>query len=338
MNPHSPLNMNAEQLSAFLKAAKDVPLLQAGGLYATGTIISPYPVKEHHDLVTTKTILTAKASKSDAKDPATKALFDTYKKSADTLTFRGHRNAPVARVEWEDYYVITKALVIEHPKLLLAENKGFNKTLSKLYRASSDFIGNASLTVDQQSTLKTRSLCLPLVSDNPWQKCAQEADEILKVVLEDMGLQAAPQQGDHNHHKYVNTTTQYEKQIAYLRELLNHTFLRAVYHTSTKQARLEYKQVQETFLNQNARRAANNIQLFTAQTIIDYILTSCVTDNDKSIVQITNAFNDMIRHKGQTLLNWLQLFAPLITKYRRAYGLSNVRPKKALETSFRRAN
>jgi hypothetical protein len=52
----------------------------------------------------------ARASKSDAKDPATKALFDTYKKSAETLSFRGHRNAPVARVEWEDYYVIIKAL------------------------------------------------------------------------------------------------------------------------------------------------------------------------------------------------------------------------------------
>jgi hypothetical protein len=144
------------------------------------------------------------------------------------------------------------------------------------------------------------------------------------VVLEDMGLQAAPQPGDHDHHKYVNTTTQYEKEIAYLRELLNHTFLRVVYHTSTKQARLEYKQVQETFLNQNARRAANNIQLFTAQNIIDYILANCVTDNDKTIVQITNAFNDMIRHKGQTLLNRLQSFAPLMTKYRRAYGLANV--------------
>jgi hypothetical protein len=124
----------------------------------------PIPGKEHHDLVTTKktvytpleTILTARASKSDAKDPAIKTLFDTYKKSADTLTFRGHRNGPVARVEWEDSYVIMKALVIEHPKLLLAENEGFNKTLSKLYRASSDFIGNASITVDQQSTLKTR--------------------------------------------------------------------------------------------------------------------------------------------------------------------------------------
>jgi hypothetical protein len=96
--------MNAEQLTAFLKAAKDVPLLQISrrGICHRGNHI-PYPVKEHHDLVTTKTIftppetiLTARASKSDAKDSATKALFDNYKKSADTLTFRGHRNAPVA--------------------------------------------------------------------------------------------------------------------------------------------------------------------------------------------------------------------------------------------------
>jgi ribulose bisphosphate carboxylase small subunit len=216
-----------------------------------------------------------------------------------------------------------KALVIEHPKLMLAENKGFNKTLSKLYRASSDFLGNASLTVEQQSTLKTRSLCLPLVSDNPWKKGPQEADEILKVVLEDMGLQAAPANGAHDYHKFVNTTTQYERQIAYLRELLNHTFLRAIYHTSTRQARMEYKEVQEALLDKNARRQANAVEQFTAQHIIDYIETHCVTANDKTLVQLTNAFNDMIRHKGQTLLNWLQSFSPLMTRYRRAFGLNN---------------
>jgi hypothetical protein len=214
-----------------------------------------------------------------------------------------------------------KALVIEHPKLMLAENKGFNKTLSKLYRASSDFLGNASLTVEQQSTLKTRSLCLPLVSDNPcWKKGPREADEILKVVLEDMGLQAALANSAHDYHKFVNTTTQYERQIAYLRELLNHTFL---YHTSTRQARTEYKEVQEALLDKNARRQANAVEQFTAQHIIDCIEAYCVTAHDKTLVQLTNAFNDMIRHKGQTLLNWLQSFSPLMTRYRRAFGLNN---------------
>jgi hypothetical protein len=130
--------------------------------------------------------------------------------------------------------------------------------------------------VEQQSTLKTRSLCLPLVSDNPWEKGANEAAEIELAVLEDMGLATAPAAGVHDHQKYLNTTTQYERQIAYLRELLNHTFLRAVYHTSSRQARLEYKEIQEAFLNKNATRAANQVKKFTAQNIIDYILANCV--------------------------------------------------------------
>jgi hypothetical protein len=202
------------------------------------------------------------------------------------------------------------------------------KTLSKLYRASSDFIANASLTVEQQSTLKTRSLCLPLVSDNPWEKGDSEADEIELAVLEDMGLDdmglgAAPAAGAHDHQKYLNTTTQYERQIAYLRELLNHTFLRAVYHTSSRQARMEYKEIQEAFLNKNANRAPHLVKKFTAQNIIDYILENCVTDNDKSLTQITNTFNDVICYRGQTLLNWLQSFAPLMTRYRKAYGTAN---------------
>ncbi len=90
------------------------------------------------------------------------------------------------------------------------------------------------------------------------------------VVLEDMGLQVAPQQGTHDYHKYLNTSTQYEMQIVYLRKLLNHTFLRVVNHdTSTRQARMEYKEVQEACLHKNVRRTANNIKLFAAQNIID---------------------------------------------------------------------
>ena len=56
---------------------------------------------------------------------------------------------------------------------------------------------------------------------------------------------------------------------------------------------------------------------------MDYIETHCVTANYKTLMQLTNAFNDMILHKGQTLLNWLQSFSPLMTRYRRAFGLNN---------------
>jgi hypothetical protein len=51
----------------------------------------------------------------------------------------------------EEYYLHLVPLVIEHPKMLLFESKNLTTTMTKLYRASSDFIGDASLNVEQRS-------------------------------------------------------------------------------------------------------------------------------------------------------------------------------------------
>ncbi len=51
-------------------------------------------------------------------------------------------------------------MVIEHPKVMLVQSKEMSDTLRKIYKASSDFIGDASLSAEQQVALKTRSLCL----------------------------------------------------------------------------------------------------------------------------------------------------------------------------------
>ena len=90
--------------------------------------------------------------------------------------------------------------------------------------------------------LKVKSLCLPLLTDAPWTKGAQEDDEIEKIVLEDMSLAAVPTDADEKR-KYDNLVVQYESALTLLRELLNHTFLRAIYHTtsSSRQAQNEYK-------------------------------------------------------------------------------------------------
>ncbi len=60
--------------------------------------------------------------------------------------------------------------------------------------------------------------------------------------------------------------------MSYLREILNHTFLRAVYHTSSRQAKLEYEEVQRNFINNHANDDPNDEPVkFTALDIIDYI-------------------------------------------------------------------
>ena len=68
--------------------------------------------------------------------------------------------------------------------------------MTKLYRASSDFIGDASLNVEQRSTLKVQSLCLPILANDPWVPGINEADEIDTIVLEELGLTMKPRAQD----------------------------------------------------------------------------------------------------------------------------------------------
>jgi len=204
------------------------------------------------------------------------------------------------------------------------------ENLSKIYRASSDYIGDASLTALQQQALKTKSLCLPLLADNPFQKGQDEADDIEQICLEDLGLNAVPsaRNDPDTRRKFDNLTVQYSRNMTYLRELINHTFLRAIYMTSSKQAKLEYKEVQRTHHNNEATELLANAQhqtvKFTAQHIIDYIVQHCTCANDRAVQTIQMSIDKKIRYKGQSLLDWYQLFIPIVNKYQKAASKQNL--------------
>ena len=172
---------NAQQITDLLKVAKDIPILNTG-IHDTAQEYSTYPVKEHNRLLSSSgkpvstplnSLLSFRTLKipTDKNDPNYKdrATLETYKKNALSLTFRGTRTAPASTVEWEEYYLHLLPLVIEHPKILLTESKNLSTTMTKLYRASSDFLGDASLSVEQRSTLKVKSLCLPILAEHPWE-------------------------------------------------------------------------------------------------------------------------------------------------------------------------
>jgi hypothetical protein len=209
-------------------------------------------------------------------------------------------------------------LVLEHPKLMLAESKKMTETLRKIYKASSDFIGDASLSAEQQVALKTRSLC-PLLADNPWEPSANEDDLIQQIALEDRGIDAIPADGSDERTKHDNIVVQYSRAMAYLREILNHTFLRTVFHTSSKQAKLEYQEVQRNFINDHSNDDPNDpVVKFTALDIIRYIESDCICSNDKALQSIHNSISKMVRHNNQSLLDWLQSFVPPMNKFLKA--------------------
>jgi hypothetical protein len=195
-----------DAIAAILKSGKEIPVLNLG-VDHTAIVESVFPVREHPHLLRhggkahntpLNSTLSAREIRipTDPKDPHYKDrhTLSIYKRNALTLTFRGHRNNPVPLVEWEQYYLHLLPLVLEHPKLLLSEAKLMTAALSNIYRASSDYIGDASLTALQQQALKTKSLCLPILADNPFEKGANEDDDIKAICLEDLGLNAVPAQ------------------------------------------------------------------------------------------------------------------------------------------------
>ena len=343
--------MNDSELGELLKAAKNVPLLNSG--INTGIIVSTYPTKEHNDLLksgkpgttplnTSLGFRTARVP-TDSKDPnySQRHLIQTYKTNALTMTFKGHRNARVAKVEWEEFYLHLLPLVIEHPKLLMTGGKDkVTQTINKLFKPSAQFIGDASLNVELQNTMKVKSLCLPILADNPFAKGLKEDELITEIALEDAGISDVPEDVD-DLRKHENVKVQYQKALAYIRELTNHTFLRAVYHTSSHQAQIEYKEVQQTFLIEHANdklEDGREPEKFTALNIIAHILKECLCENDKSLVLIQNTFNELIRHNGQSPLKWLQSMLPIQTRYRKAIGkdLSDDEQKRVWKLHFAR--
>jgi hypothetical protein len=164
------------------------------------------------------------------------------------------------------------SLVLEHPKLMLAQSKEMSETLRRIYKTSSDFIGDLSLSAEQQVALKTKSLCIPSLADNPWEAPKDEANTISTIVLEDRGIDAIPADDSGDRAKYDNEVVQYSRTMAYLRDTLNLMFVRAVFHTSFRQARLEYQKFQRNFINDHANDDPDDEPVkFTALVIIEYI-------------------------------------------------------------------
>ncbi len=169
-------------------------------------------------------------------------------------------------------------------------------TLRKIYKAASDFIGDASLSAEQQVV---RSLYIPLVAESPWVPPYDEDDTINDIVLEDRGLDAIPADGSDERTKFDNVVVQYKRTMDYLREILNHIFLRAVYQTSSRQAKLEYEEVQRNFINDHRNDDPDDEpEKFTALNIIEYIEEDCICSNDKALQSITNTMSKMVRYNG----------------------------------------
>ena len=107
----------SDDYSALLKNARDILVLNTG-IDNSVTSECAFPTKEHPSLLTHtgKTVNTPLNSTlsvrhirlpTNPKDPhyAERNTPASIKKNALTLSFRGHRDGKVPRIEWDQYYL-----------------------------------------------------------------------------------------------------------------------------------------------------------------------------------------------------------------------------------------
>ncbi len=83
--------------------------------------------------------------------------------------------------------------MIERPKLLMTGGTDkVTQTINKVFKPSAEFLGDASLNMELQNTMKVKSLCLPILADNPFAKGADEKDLIVQIALEDEVIADVP--------------------------------------------------------------------------------------------------------------------------------------------------
>jgi hypothetical protein len=163
------------------------------------------------------------------------------------MTFKGHRNARVVKVEWEEFYLhLLLPLVIEHPKLLMTGGKDkVTQTINKHFKPSAQFIGDASLNVcGTTKHHESQKLMSPYTGRQSFRERIERrwADHRDRTRRRSEGISDVLEEAD-DLRKHENVKVQYQKALAYIRELTNHTFLRVVYLTSSHQAQIEYKEV-----------------------------------------------------------------------------------------------
>jgi hypothetical protein len=112
--------------AALPKAHRDIPVLSTGINNTVTQDSTFFPTKEHPSLLTHtgKTVsiplnstLNARYIKvpTNPKDPhyADRHTLAFIRKNALTLSFRGHRDGKVPRIEWDQYYLHLLPLVLE---------------------------------------------------------------------------------------------------------------------------------------------------------------------------------------------------------------------------------
>lgn len=311
------------------KQRDTIPLLAHGSQDAMSPL-STFPTTEHTSLLTnrgevvvsplTLTLFARTAKVPEGTTTAQKEKDLETKKHSNSITFKGTPMNPIPKIDFESMQKQLEPMVIQHVKMALATNKSTSRAIASLLTPSAGFIGEFSSTPEQRLENKIKTYCVELLADDPYAPSSTEDANISRFVLTELDMPAVPRASTHNDDKrrYDLLLHSYKIGLLALRDMINHTYLRAIHECSSSPSRKHLRQVHHDFLQEQTR--LGTAVLFTAKNIIKFISDKCTTTNESSIKASLRKLEIYIRNTNQKPHKFLKAFEPLTKRLVKAQG------------------
>ena len=305
------------------------------GLHSVDTTETPYPIHEHTGLLDSKgntvnTPLTAVLSARTEVIPKSLnekdlILANTMKKNALSLTYRGTPAQPINKIEWETIHKQLEPLCVQHVKLCLAVNKTTLGYIGRILVPSNSFQGDFNTSSKRQMELQTKSFCLDMLADAPFECADNEAEVVEAFVAAEESLNissiAARATLTADQKQLLQSkTVSYKKGLATLRGMINHTYLKTIMQLSNRTAKKYIQSVHVDFLQNQQENDADSDITFTAKYLCEDIKDKCLNDNEDTAEAARKELSEMARQVPDKPITWLKSFTPMIAALAHALG------------------
>ena len=304
---------------------QNIPVL-LNGLHAVESSDTPYPKNEHTGLLDSKgcetstplTTIIRTRTEQISKSLSEKKLqiANTMKKNALALTYRGTPSQPINSIEWETIHRQLEPLCVQHVKLCLVKNKTTTGYVNRILAPSNLITGDFNTSSKKQMELQTKSFCLDMLADAPFE-CADNEKEVIDNFVaaeEDLDISSIAGRTALTPEQKLtlkNKAIAFKKGLATLRGMINHTYLKNIYKISNKAAKKYIESVHTNFL-QDQYENEDSEATFTAKYLQEDIVKRCLTDNDDTTDAARKELAEMVRQVPDKPLAWLKSFAPLV--------------------------
>ena len=249
------------------------------------------------------------------------------KKKVQTSYYFGYtKDSKIPAFKWANYDRRLKTLVLQHYITSIRQlDQGRLSTEEKMLFTSDTSTTNlSSMTPEQREHGKLSILAKDMITDHMFVEDENNLDTEIAhdQACTHMNVKNKPGAGNTNQAKRMAFERQENTWLNLLkrtRNILSDIYCWVLHVFASRQIKSELEQVHSDHMYAQANLSEiEEPTQFTAEILVDYIITKYVSDNENLVVNLTRRFELILRYKGEKLIEWLDRLVALVQNLQEA--------------------